>query len=61
MILTTERKKMIKKIWVKIEEEKVIEKRGDNIGKITFGITREETKKFCILNYISNFFLKIII
>ena len=37
------------------------EKRGDNIGKINFGITREEIKKFCILNYISNFFLKIII
>ena len=44
-----------------IEVEKEIEKRGDNIGKITFGITREETKKFSIWNYISNFFLKIII
>ena len=52
---------MIKNILVKIEVEKEIEKRGDNIGKINFGITREETKNFCILNYISNFFLKIII
>ena len=32
MILTTERKKMIKNIWIKIEVEKEIEKRGDNIG-----------------------------
>ena len=38
-----------------------MERRGDNKGKINFGITREETQKFCILNYISNFFLKIII
>ena len=48
-------------MWVKIKVEKEIERRGDNIGKITFGITREETKKFSIWNYISNFFLKIII
>ena len=50
-------------MWVKIKVEKEIEieRRGDSIGKITFGITREETKKFCIWNYISNFFLKIII
>ena len=41
--------------------EKEIERREDSIGKITFGITREEIKKFCIWNYISNFFLKIII
>ena len=47
--------------WIKIKVEKEIERRGDSIGKITFGITREETKKFCIWNYISNFFLKIII
>ena len=32
-----------------------------NINKITFGITREKTKKFCIWNYISNFFIKMII
>ena len=61
MILATERKKKIKNIWIKIEVEKVIEKRWDNIGKITFGITREETKKFCIWNHISNIFLKITI
>ena len=61
MILTTERKIMIKNIWIKIEVEKEIERRGDSISKITFGINREETKKFRIWNYISNFFLKIII
>ena len=61
MNLTNERKKMIKNIWIKIELEKEIERRGDNIGKITFGITREEIKKFYIWNHISNFFLKIII
>ena len=32
MILATQRKKMIKKIWVKIEVGKEIERRGDNIG-----------------------------
>ena len=31
-----------------MEVEKEIERRGDSIGKITFGITREETKKFYI-------------
>ena len=46
---------------MKIKVEKEIERKGDNIGKINFGITREETKKFCIYNYISKFFLKIII
>ena len=45
----------------KNKSRKEIEKRGDNIGKINLGITRENTKKFCILNYISNFFFKIII
>ena len=55
------KKKMIKNIWIKIEVEREIERRGDSISKITFGITREETKKFYILNHISNFFLKIII
>ena len=58
MILETERKKMLKNIWIKIEVEKEIEKRGDNISKINFGINREETKKFCIWNYFSNFFFK---
>ena len=33
-----------------------MERKGDNISKITFGITREETKKFYIWNHISNFF-----
>ena len=44
----------IKKI--KIRKEK--ERRGDSIGKITFGITREEIKSFV---FGINFFLKIII
>ena len=42
-----------------MEVEKEIERRGDNIG--LFELLRDETKKFCIWNYISNFFLKIII
>ena len=33
-------------MWVKIKVEKEIERRGDSIGKITFEITREETKNF---------------
>ena len=33
-------------MWVKIKVEKEIERRGDSIGKITFGISKEETKKF---------------
>ena len=61
MILATERKKTSKNIWIKIEIEGEIERRGDSISEITFGITREETKKFCIWNHISSFFLKIII
>ena len=46
---------------IEVEIEKEIERKGDNISKITFGITREETKKFYTWNHISNFFLKIII
>ena len=63
MILATERKKMIKSIWIKIEVEVEveIEKRGDSIYIVSNGISKEERKKFCIWNYISNFFLKIII
>ena len=37
--------------------EKEIERREDSIGKIAFGITREETKKFRIWNCIFSFFL----
>ena len=48
-------------IKIEVEKEIEIERRGDSISKITFGITREETKKFYIWNHISNFFLKIII
>ena len=61
MILATERKKMIKSIWIKIEVEGEIERRGDSIYKVSNEISKEERKKFCIWNYISNFFLKIII
>ena len=42
----------------KNRSRKKIERTGDSIGKITFGITREETKKFCISNDIFNFFKK---
>ena len=61
MILTTERKKMIKSIWIKIEVEGEIEWRGDNIYKVNNEISKEEMKIFSIWNHISNFFLKIII
>ena len=40
----------------KNKSRKDIERRGNSIDKIIFGIIREETKKFCIWNYISNFF-----
>ena len=40
----------------KNRSRKKIERRGDSIGKITFGINRKEAKKFSIWNYISNFF-----
>ena len=45
MILTIVEKNLLKNICAKIKVEKEIERRGDSIGKITFGITREETKK----------------
>ena len=61
MILATERKKVIKNIWIKIEVEGEIERRGDNIYKVSNEISKEEMKKICIWNHISNFFLKIII
>ena len=35
MILTTERQKKIKNIWIKIEVEKEIERRGDSINKVS--------------------------
>ena len=61
MVLTTERQKKIKNIWIKIEVEKEIERRGDSIYKVSNEISKEEWKKFCIWNHIYNFFLKIII
>ena len=61
MILAAERKKMIKNIWIKIEVEGEIERRGDSIYKVSNEISKEEMKIFCIWNHISNFFLKIII
>ena len=36
-------------------------KGGDSIYKVSNEISKEERKKFCIWNHISNFFLKIII
>ena len=37
MILSTERKKMIKSIWIKIEVEGEIERRGDSTYKVFHG------------------------
>ena len=51
-------KKMIKNIWIKIEVEGEIERRGDSIYKVSNEISKEERKKFCIWNYFSNFFYK---
>ena len=53
------KKKIIKSIWIKIEVEGEIERRGDSIYKVSNEISKEERKKFCIWNYISNFFSKI--
>ena len=61
MISATERKKMIKNIWIKIEVEGEIERRGDSIYKVSNEISKEERKNFRIWNHISNFFIKIII
>ena len=62
MILAIERKKMVKNIWIKIEVEGEIERRGDSIYKVSNEISKkEERKKFYIWNHISNFFVKIII
>ena len=38
-----------------------VEVEGDSIYKVSNEISKEERKKFCIWNPISNFFLKIII
>ena len=46
MILATERKKMIKNIWIKIEVEGEIERRGDSIYKVSNEISKEEMKNF---------------
>ena len=48
------KKKMIKNIWIKIEVEGEIERRGDSIYKVSNEISKKERKKF--LNHISNFF-----
>ena len=58
MILATKRKKMIKNISIKIEAEGEIDRRGNSIYKVSNKISKEERKKFCIWNHISNFFLK---
>ena len=42
MILATERKKMIKNIWIKIEVEGEIERKGDSIYKVSNEISKEE-------------------
>ena len=58
MILATERKKIIKSIWIKIEVEGEIERRGDSIYKVSNEISKEERKKFCIWNLFLTFFWK---
>ena len=55
------KKKNVKKHMNKIEVEGEIKRRGDSIYKVSNEISKEEMKIFCIWNYISNFFLKIII
>ena len=50
--------KILKSIRIKIKAEKEIKRRGDNIGKITFGIAREETKNYVFGNTFLTFFLK---
>ena len=40
------KKKMIKNIWIKIEVEGEIERRGDNIYKVSNEISKEERKNF---------------
>ena len=49
MILTTERKIMIKNIWIKIKVEKVIEKRGDNIGLLELPEKKQKNFVFGIV------------
>ena len=61
MFLTTEKQKKINNIWIKIEVEGEIERRGDSIYKVNNEISKEEMKIFCIWNHISNFYLKILI
>ena len=48
------KKKMIKNIWIKIEVEGEIERRGDIIYIVSNEISEKERKKFW--NHISNFF-----
>ena len=40
------KKKMIKNIWIKVEVEGEIERRGDNIYKVSNEISKEERKNF---------------
>ena len=49
MILTTERKKKIKNIWIKIEVEEEIERRGDNIYKVSNEISKGRKEKILYL------------
>ena len=58
MILTTERQKKIKNIWIKIEVEEEIERKGDSIYKVSNEISKEERKKFWIWNHNLTFFWK---
>ena len=50
------KKKMIKNIRIKIELEGEIERREHSIYKVSNEISKEERKKFCVWNHISDFF-----
>ena len=55
------KKKKDKKHMNKNRSRRRNRKKGDSIYKVSNEISKEERKKFCIWNHISNFFLKIII
>ena len=47
---------MIKNIWIKIEVEGEIERRGDSIYKVSNEISKEERKKFVFVFIFLTFF-----
>ena len=49
MILTNERKKIIKNIWIKMEVEGEIERRGDSKYKVSNEISKGRMEKILYL------------